>query len=318
MARWFLQLRLLLWKNFLIQSRRKISTIFEIILPIFFVLILLILRITTIKVKQGQLGHWDAFPLNKTIPLNKTDGKNNMTDSDLLLGPQKKLWSLAYSPNTSDINAIMMHVSEFLDIESVKAYPNEDRLAKAVVTDEVLPLAQQTFLCGIVFESGKPGDVIKYTLRFPTNSRSQFGDKKLQKVISFVPQKWYTQFVYPFTFTGMGPRNENLTAGGPPPYFREGFLSVQYGVDMAIIKSKTPTENYRKINVNLRRFPYPATIRDGFIIVIQNSLPLLLMLSLVYSALVIVKNIVYEKERKLKVDSFYCCCCCFCSCFHHR
>ena len=53
--------------------------------------------------------------------------------------------------------------------------------------------------------------------------------------------------------------------------------------------------------VQLQRFPYPDGLRDKFIIVIQSSLPLLLMLSLVYTALVITKSIVHEKERKLKV-----------------
>lgn len=52
--------------------------------------------------------------------------------------------------------------------------------------------------------------------------------------------------------------------------------------------------------VQLRRFPYPTWLSDGFLFAIQFGLPFLLMLSLVYTALCTVRNIVHEKERKLK------------------
>ena len=110
--------------------------------------------------------------------------------------------------------------------------------------------------------------------------------------------------MYPITFTGVDPRNEEKDTGGPPPYYHEGFLSVQYAVSMAIIKTEALPErpfNESMYEVQLQRFPYPEGLRDKFIIVIQSSLPLLLMLSLVYTALVNTKSIVHEKERKLKV-----------------
>lgn len=53
--------------------------------------------------------------------------------------------------------------------------------------------------------------------------------------------------------------------------------------------------------VVLSRFPYPAFIYDVFILAIQNQLPLLLVLSFTYTSLSIVRAVVQEKERKLKV-----------------
>ena len=53
--------------------------------------------------------------------------------------------------------------------------------------------------------------------------------------------------------------------------------------------------------VVLRRFPFPPFIYDVFILAIQNQLPLLLVLSLTYTSLNIVRAVVQEKERKLKV-----------------
>eukprot|EP00041_Stephanoeca_diplocostata_P037453 m.1419052 g.1419052 ORF g.1419052 m.1419052 type:complete len:1793 (-) comp25039_c0_seq8:263-5641(-) len=53
-------------------------------------------------------------------------------------------------------------------------------------------------------------------------------------------------------------------------------------------------------SVTFNRFPYPAYVKDGFLYAIQFGLPLLLMLSFMYTALTITRNVVHEKERRLK------------------
>ena len=80
---------------------------------------------------------------------------------------------------------------------------------------------------------------------------------------------------------------------------------------MAIIRELNRTANKVKANkpslddikLKVKRFPYPPYLNDNFVLVIQQQLPLILMLSFVYSALSIVKDVVHEKERKLKVGS---------------
>lgn len=87
-------------------------------------------------------------------------------------------------------------------------------------------------------------------------------------------------------------------------YYREGFLIVQHAVDWAIMKAYNRTAAnalFKQTRVLLSRFPYPAFIYDVFILAIQNQLPLLLVLSFTYTTLNIVRAIVQEKERKLKV-----------------
>ena len=74
-------------------------------------------------------------------------------------------------------------------------------------------------------------------------------------------------------------------------------------MDFAIIKYKGKYQDL-DMKVSVKRFPYPEYIRDPFILAIQQSLPLLLMLSLIFTALNIVRDIVYEKEKKLKVRKF--------------
>ena len=79
---------------------------------------------------------------------------------------------------------------------------------------------------------------------------------------------------------------------------------MQHAVDLAIMRSynrTAATPLLRQIRVVLSRFPYPAFIYDVFILAIQNQLPLLLVLSFTYTSLNIVRAVVQEKERKLKV-----------------
>lgn len=87
-------------------------------------------------------------------------------------------------------------------------------------------------------------------------------------------------------------------------YIREGFLAVQHAVDRAIMQYHTnasSTSLLENITVVVQRFPYPAYVNDLFLLAIQNQLPLLLMLSFTYTSLNIVRAVVHEKEKKLKV-----------------
>lgn len=54
-------------------------------------------------------------------------------------------------------------------------------------------------------------------------------------------------------------------------------------------------------NIQLKRHPYPPYNDDKFVLVIQQQFPLILILSFVLVALNVVKDVVHEKERKLKV-----------------
>lgn len=273
------KLRLLLWKNFLLQRRRPIATAIEIILPVFIVLILLIIRITTITPKQGPIYSYPPFDINSNVPVKTGKGQ----------------WKVAYAPNKSYYNSIMQNVKKFVDLEDAVPKTSESSLKDLLVTDESTNIMNQTYLCGIVFEYGENGNSVKYSLRFPSDPRSS------KNTGAFLPSKWFTDFVFPLTFQGIGPRNKNSSYGGPPPYFNDGFLTIQKAVDFAIIQTNNESFDKSNFTVVMNRYPYPQRIEDPFITVIQSSFPLLLMISLVFTALNIVKNIVYEKEKKLKV-----------------
>ena len=56
----------------------------------------------------------------------------------------------------------------------------------------------------------------------------------------------------------------------------------------------------------MQRMPYPAFIDDKYLVALQAWLPLILLLSYLYPAVNIVKSVVYEKEKRLKVCKKIC------------
>ena len=81
---------------------------------------------------------------------------------------------------------------------------------------------------------------------------------------------------------------------------REGFLPLQYALDRALLQFRNVSTD--GFTVDMRRYPYPPYINDFFILVIQMQLPFLILISFVITAISITKNVVLEKERKLKVS----------------
>ena len=83
-------------------------------------------------------------------------------------------------------------------------------------------------------------------------------------------------------------------------YLDQGFLALQHSVDAAIIEhfGRSVTVDVREMR--LRRFPYPPYMDDKFVLIIQQQLPLIIVLSFIFCALQIVKEVVHEKEQKLK------------------
>ena len=86
-------------------------------------------------------------------------------------------------------------------------------------------------------------------------------------------------------------------------YFFEGFLPLQSAVESALTEyvSKMP-KIYDNIQTLLWRFSYPKYVRDQFILVIQDYLPMILMLGYVLGTLNVTRNVVVEKEHRLKVS----------------
>nr|CAD7402680.1 unnamed protein product [Timema poppensis] len=81
-------------------------------------------------------------------------------------------------------------------------------------------------------------------------------------------------------------------------YITYGFAYLQDMVEKSIIiehtgRNATP-------GIFLQQFPYPCYIIDKFVMAISRTFPMFMTLSWVYSCSMIIKSIVYEKERRLK------------------
>ncbi|XP_059473610.1 ATP-binding cassette sub-family A member 7-like isoform X2 [Neocloeon triangulifer] len=81
-------------------------------------------------------------------------------------------------------------------------------------------------------------------------------------------------------------------------YITYGFAYLQDMIDSSLIKEQT--NRSRTPGIFLQQFPYPCHIIDRFILAISRTFPLFMTLSWVYTSSMIVKSIVYEKERRLK------------------
>jgi len=84
-------------------------------------------------------------------------------------------------------------------------------------------------------------------------------------------------------------------------YHREGFLTLQDWVSRSLteIISGQSTDD---VIIEMNRFPYPPYADDPFVNILGRWMPAFIILSYVYTAINITKNVVKEKEKRLKVS----------------
>ncbi|XP_072455492.1 phospholipid-transporting ATPase ABCA3 [Notamacropus eugenii] len=288
----FKQFTLLLWKNYTLKKRKIVVTVLEILLPLLFSGILIWLR---------QNIHSENIP-NATIYPGQP-----IKDLPLFFSfpPREDTWELVYVPSNSEaVKTITEMVKKTFAINlKVRGLPSEKDFEDYIKFDN----HSYSVLAGIVFEHSfshykEPLPLeVKYHLRF-----SYFRKNNMWEGMNlFFPKDiegWHTTSLFPL-FPNPGPREPSFPDGGEPGYIQEGFLAVQHAVDKAIMQyhaSAAATRLFEKVNIIVKRFPYPPFISDSFLVAIQYQLPLLLMLSFTYSTLTITRAIVQEKERKLK------------------
>ena len=91
------QFLLLLWKNYTLQKRRVISTIFEIGVPVLISLILIAIRTKVDYIVYSEPTLYNSYPIER-LP-------GNLTRSAL-----QSTWQMAYSPNVPLVDRIMTEV----------------------------------------------------------------------------------------------------------------------------------------------------------------------------------------------------------------
>ena len=106
------QFLLLLWKNWLLQKRRKLLTFFEIGLPIFMFVYLLAFRQITESTPYNEPRTWDAF----SIEHFEAGFNSPRLNCSLGFGYEAPLWKIAFSPDTYVVKNIIAFASAKLNL----------------------------------------------------------------------------------------------------------------------------------------------------------------------------------------------------------
>ena len=98
---------LLLWKNWLLQKRKVVLTVFEVLIPVAVSLLLLLIRQTTEQTKVSEPTTWAPFNVSG-LPeaLDRPNGN----------------WAVAYTPNNTVVWRVMQRVSVFMDVQLSSKY----------------------------------------------------------------------------------------------------------------------------------------------------------------------------------------------------
>ncbi|XP_059176012.1 phospholipid-transporting ATPase ABCA3-like [Physella acuta] len=288
----FLKFRLLLWKNFLIRKGKPIVTLFEVGLPTLFSIILMTVRLRVENTPHPFPTNWDACYYQS---LNPRLVPNNITK-----------FTLAYTPYNEATNRIMDRVNKTLGIP-IAPFPNEDEMVKFITLVNSTVNNSNIYLGGVVFTSEfnqvngtvVPNKNVVYKIRLSYAPRLA----KVNRKFGFQSNtEWSTNFKFP-PYQIVGPRENMDRCDGQPGYEMEGFLAIQHAVDDSLMKEFLTDKafvKYKSTNLKLKRQLYPPYVKDNYVLVLQQQFPMAIMLSLVVTVLSITRDIVLEKERKLK------------------
>ncbi|GAB1602809.1 ATP-binding cassette sub-family A member 3-like [Argonauta hians] len=148
-------------------------------------------------------------------------------------------------------------------------------------------LVNSNYNGGIVFENKSSNSNLDMALkiRLPTSGK----------------EKWNTDRMFPLLQT-LQPRDKSSECPQNPDYKETGFLYLQYIITKGIIMhlNKTSENFFNQTTLAMNRHPYPPYNNDPMVLVIQGQLPFILILSFILCAVQIVKDIVQEKELRLK------------------
>ncbi|XP_041978073.1 phospholipid-transporting ATPase ABCA3-like [Aricia agestis] len=294
----FEKLKLLIWKNFLLQTRHKWQTAFEIASPVVFSLFLILIRCLVDPQSNPDVSY-PAFPPTYFNISGREFG--NLTSA-------KREGTLAFSPENAltrkvtedamatvaldNLNGFIALLFDTRMLPQPKGYKNSSEMEKALTQ----PNAMNRILVGIEFDDKMANatewpDDIKVSLRFPAVMRTPMMEHPLRA-------SWRTNLLFPL-FPLPGPRDPNDMYGGKKPgYSPEMFLAVQHAVSQEIIKQKSGKPISTKIY--LQRLPQNAYRVDDLLVAMERFISMIIMICFAYTFVNTVRVVTAEKEMQLK------------------
>ncbi|XP_012941784.1 ATP-binding cassette sub-family A member 3 [Aplysia californica] len=270
------QLKLLLWKNWLLQKRKICVSIFEVILPILFACIILAIRAL---VEVDDVTQPTTYPPTSTV-LASTYFPTNMV--------------LGYAPSNSETDKVMTTAGDlfqnYTEVNTSSSHIKNFTLTGFDTEEEALDYFRS--------HSDKMRHLIVFD-NVTMNSTSLQKDTRFTVRPYTGDTRWRTKFTFPFFQTNTPREDQN-----EPPHMSRGVIYMQRLVGEALTKYWVEMTggdpSSVKMDVQNQRIAYPPYFKDPMIGVIQNNLPLFIVLSFILSVIVNTKNLVYEKEKKLK------------------
>ncbi|XP_050538080.1 phospholipid-transporting ATPase ABCA1-like [Daktulosphaira vitifoliae] len=271
------KLKLLLWKNLLIQKRHPIQSIIEVLMPAIMACILVMFRSWVQPIEFNEPTKFPPFPIIQPPVL------------------YMKNYTLAWGPYHPKLNDIM--VAAFNDFPNLKlrSFKYVDYMEKNLNKNN----AMKYYLAGVRFDNVSPNNTelpknIAVKFRFPCHLRAT---NKSYMSFDTVEANWRTYLIFPLYQT-FGPRHKEKDDGGEPGYSSESFLYLQNRISREIVRYWTPNAIFPE--VIMQRFPYPKYIEDPLLPALTSFVSTVVLLSYVYTAINTIKVIAAEKESKMK------------------
>ncbi|XP_053608125.1 phospholipid-transporting ATPase ABCA1 isoform X2 [Plodia interpunctella] len=293
------KLKLLIWKNFLLQRRHKWQTLFEIASPVIFSLFLILVRFLVNPISKPDRSYESFMPTYVNMSAN-FDNMKDLLGSDnqgnLAFSPENNLTRQVTKEAMSDVAKDNLGMLAFLF--NTQMIPEPEGFENALAMEKALtqPLAMNKYLAGIQYDDRMinatewPDDIV-VTLRFPAVMRTPMLEHPLRA-------SWRTNLLFPL-FPRPGPREpDNMYGGKTPGYSPEMFLAVQHAVSREIIKIKTGKDF--DTTVLLQRYPQLAYRDDQLLVALERFISMIIMLCFAYTFVNTVRVITAEKELQLK------------------
>eukprot|EP00039_Didymoeca_costata_P018273 m.332823 g.332823 ORF g.332823 m.332823 type:complete len:1854 (-) comp17014_c0_seq1:237-5798(-) len=109
--------------------------------------------------------------------------------------------------------------------------------------------------------------------------------------------RWLTNVKVPESLIAPIDRGDNPYLSGQ---FANGFLFLENAIGAGVAKYYSPSKEFPKVLPRLTSFPFPAYEEDGFLGLITGLLPTILIYIFVYPAQNIARELVIEKEERLR------------------
>eukprot|EP00127_Corallochytrium_limacisporum_P006213 Clim_evm30s221 gene=Clim_evmTU30s221 len=268
----FQQFKLLAWKNRRSMTRKFWGFICEITTPFVLIVVLCGLRQLT-SIEDVAPTYYDSLGLN-------TADNSSVFDLFNKVGRTK----ITYTPETAQTQQVMSYIQGMVPSDfplTIEAFDTESDLETAGKNDNSL-------MGAIVFESGTFGAEMTYTLRLRPGDTPD--------------GTFYTDLTFP-AFAETGPNSESDL------YNTSGFLVMQNLAESAIANYQLQLTNPGSTvlvdftttqTTSVQRMPYGEYKKNDFAGAVQGTLPLFIVISFVVPAQALVRDIVDEKERRLK------------------